>query len=150
MTATTLFTCTVAPSFTLISRSTPEAGAGISASTLSVEISNNGSSRWTLSPTFFSHLVMVPSKIDSPIWGITTSTPGPLGAAPPPLPPLLEGAAGAAFTGAGAWGVETPFACATDFAGGGAVFAGGGAAATALPSASMTPTTVFTCTVEPS
>jgi hypothetical protein len=26
-----------------------------------------------LSPVFFSHLVMVPSKIDSPIWGITTS-----------------------------------------------------------------------------
>src|SRR5208282_3795247 len=49
------------------------AGAGISASTLSVEISNRGSSRWTLSPGFFSHLVMVPSKIDSPIWGMTTS-----------------------------------------------------------------------------
>jgi hypothetical protein len=40
---------------------------------LSVEISNRGSSRWTLSPVFFSHLVIVPSKIDSPIWGITTS-----------------------------------------------------------------------------
>src|SRR5207237_5316005 len=70
---TTVFTCTVAPSATLISWSTPEAGAGISASTLSVEISNSGSSRWILSPGFFSHLVMVPSTMDSPIWGITIS-----------------------------------------------------------------------------
>src|SRR6185437_7489825 len=52
---------------------TPEAGAGISASTLSVEISKRGSSRWTLSPGFFSHLVMVPSTIDSPIWGMMIS-----------------------------------------------------------------------------
>src|SRR5438477_9763190 len=51
----------------------PEAGAGISASTLSVEISKRGSSRCTLSPGFFSHLVIVPSKIDSPIWGMTIS-----------------------------------------------------------------------------
>src|SRR6185369_9847994 len=70
---TTVFTCTVAPSATLMSCRTPEAGAGISASTLSVEISNRGSSRCTLSPGFFSHLVMVPSKIDSPIWGMTIS-----------------------------------------------------------------------------
>src|SRR5207248_7473827 len=70
---TTVFTCTVVPSVTLISWSTPEAGAGISASTLSVEISNSGSSRWILSPGFFSHLVMVPSTMDSPIWGITIS-----------------------------------------------------------------------------
>src|SRR6266498_4025225 len=56
-----------------MSWSTPDAGAGISASTLSVEISNNGSSRWILSPGFFSHLVIVPSTMDSPIWGITMS-----------------------------------------------------------------------------
>jgi len=56
---TTVFTPTVVPSETLISCRTPEAGAGISASTLSVEISNNGSSRCTLSPGFFSHLVIV-------------------------------------------------------------------------------------------
>ena len=48
-------------------------GAGISASTLSVEISKIGSSRLTASPTFFSHLESVPSAIDSPIWGMTTS-----------------------------------------------------------------------------
>src|SRR3979411_1128458 len=51
----------------------PAAGEGISASTLSVEISNSGSSRWTLSPVFFSHLVIVPSTMDSPIWGMMMS-----------------------------------------------------------------------------
>src|SRR5205807_7719347 len=71
--ATTVLTCTVVPSETLISCSTPEVGEGISASTLSVEISKSGSSRCTFSPGFFSHLVMVPSTIDSPIWGMITS-----------------------------------------------------------------------------
>src|SRR5439155_25434894 len=70
---TTVFTWTVVPSATLMSWSTPDAGAGISASTLSVEISKSGSSRWTLSPCFFSHLVIVPSTMDSPIWGMTIS-----------------------------------------------------------------------------
>src|SRR6267143_5256270 len=65
---------TVCPSPTLISFSTPAEGDGISASTLSVEISNSGSSRSTLSPGFLSHLVIVPSKMLSPIWGITIST----------------------------------------------------------------------------
>src|ERR1700722_8762271 len=64
---------TVAPSWTLISPSVPAAGEGISASTLSVEISKSGSSRETVSPGLFSHLVSVPSVMDSPIWGITTS-----------------------------------------------------------------------------
>ena len=71
--ATTVLTPTVAPSCTLISPSVPAMGEGISASTLSVEISNSGSSRWTVSPGFFSHLVRVPSVMDSPIWGMTTS-----------------------------------------------------------------------------
>ena len=65
---------TVCPSVTMISASTPADGAGISASTLSVEISKIGSSRFTSSPTFFSHLDSVPSAIDSPIWGMMTST----------------------------------------------------------------------------
>src|SRR6267378_5704284 len=73
-TPTTVCTGTVCPSCTLISASTPAAGAGISASTLSVEISNRGSSRFTVSPTFLSHLLKVPSAIDSPICGIKTST----------------------------------------------------------------------------
>src|SRR5712691_8637948 len=74
ITPTTVWIGTVLPSPTLISFSTPAEGEGISASTLSVEISNSGSSRSTLSPGFLSHLVMVPSKMLSPIWGITMST----------------------------------------------------------------------------
>jgi hypothetical protein len=73
MTPTTVLIGTVAPASARISLSTPEAGAGISASTLSVEISKSGSSRSTLSPTLLSHLVMVPSAMDSPIWGMMTS-----------------------------------------------------------------------------
>src|SRR5438105_3327299 len=73
ITATSVCTGTVCPSCTLISASTPACGAGISASTLSVEISNSGSSRFTSSPSCLSHLLSVPSAIDSPIWGINTS-----------------------------------------------------------------------------
>src|SRR5205814_4458620 len=73
ITATTVLMGTVWPSANLISFNTPADGAGISASTLSVEISKSGSSRCTLSPGFFNHLVIVPSKIDSPIWGMTMS-----------------------------------------------------------------------------
>src|SRR5438477_11839977 len=71
--ATTVLMGTVCPSLILISFSTPADGDGISASTLSVEISKSGSSRSTLSPGFFNHLVIVPSKMLSPIWCITTS-----------------------------------------------------------------------------
>src|SRR5215469_16727155 len=74
MTATMVWMGTVWPSGILISLSTPAEGEGISASTLSVEISKRGSSRSTLSPGFLSHLVMVPSKMLSPIWGIMMST----------------------------------------------------------------------------
>src|SRR6185436_15378094 len=74
ITATTVLTATVWPSATFISESTPEDGAGISASTLSVEISNSGSSRFTESPTCLSHLTIVPSAMDSPICGIFTSS----------------------------------------------------------------------------
>src|SRR6266550_6844362 len=73
-TPTTVCTGTVCPCCTLISARTPAAGAGISASTLSVEISNSGSSRLTGSPTFLSHFLKVPSAMDSPICGIKTST----------------------------------------------------------------------------
>src|SRR5690348_3030502 len=73
ITATIVLIGTVWPSLALISLRTPADGEGISASTLSVEISKSGSSRSTLSPGFFSHLVMVPSKMLSPIWGMTTS-----------------------------------------------------------------------------
>src|ERR1017187_428795 len=73
MRATTVLMPTVAPSSTSTSDNVPAAGEGISVSTLSVEISNNGSSRSTRSPRFLSHLVSVPSTMLSPIWGITTS-----------------------------------------------------------------------------
>ena len=72
MVPTTVLTATVSPSLTLISVSTPAAGAGISASTLSVVISKSGSSRSTESPTFLIQRTIVPSAIDSPIWGMTT------------------------------------------------------------------------------
>ena len=49
------------------------AGLGISVSTLSVEISSSGSSAATVSPTCFSHFVIVPSDTETPIWGMTTS-----------------------------------------------------------------------------
>jgi hypothetical protein len=73
ITPTTVLMGTVVPGSTRISRRTPAAGAGISASTLSVEISKSGSSRCTRSPTFFIHRVRVPSAMDSPIWGMITS-----------------------------------------------------------------------------
>ncbi len=71
--ATTVCTATVWPSCTMISARVPATGAGISASTLSVEISKMGSSRLIGSPTFFIQRESVPSAIDSPIWGIMTS-----------------------------------------------------------------------------
>src|SRR5271154_3772319 len=46
MVQTTVLICTVVPSAILISFKTPAAGEGISASTLSVDISKSGSSRW--------------------------------------------------------------------------------------------------------
>ena len=77
-----------------ISDSTPAAGDGISASTLSVEISKSGSSRSTLSPTFLIQRTMVPSAIDSPICGITTSVAiwylGLSGSEPVPTPAVLH------------------------------------------------------------
>ena len=73
MTATTVLIPSVTPSGNLMAVRMPATGDGISASTLSVEISKSGSSFSTRSPVFLSHLVMVPSTIDSPIWGMITS-----------------------------------------------------------------------------
>jgi hypothetical protein len=52
--------------------SVPAAGDGTSVSTLSVEISNSGSSWATSSPSCFSHFRIVPSMTVSPSWGILT------------------------------------------------------------------------------
>ncbi len=71
--ATTVPTSTVSPSWIRTSTRVPDSGEGISASTLSVEISRIGSSLSTASPTCFSHFDTVPSAIDSPIWGMGTS-----------------------------------------------------------------------------
>src|SRR5437868_6649017 len=74
-------TGTVAPSATNSLVTVPATGEGTSVSTLSVEISNSGSSALTWSPSFFSHFKIVPSTIVSPSCGIwidvtTTSSPG--------------------------------------------------------------------------
>src|SRR3984957_9008150 len=66
-------TSTVSPSGTRISLRTPAAGEGTSESTLSVETSKRGSSRWTASPTAFIQRVIVPSVTVSPSCGIMTS-----------------------------------------------------------------------------
>src|SRR6185436_16999822 len=70
MMATTVWIGTYEPSGIRIFWSTPATEDWISVSILSVEISKSGSSRLTTSPSFLSHLVIVPSKMDSPIWGI--------------------------------------------------------------------------------
>src|SRR2546426_6607553 len=72
MTASSVPTLTVSPSGTLIETTFPPTGEGTSVSTLSVEISNRGSSRSIVSPSFFSHLVMVPSTTVSPSCGMVT------------------------------------------------------------------------------
>ncbi len=63
---------TVSSSSTRILVSTPATGDGISVSTLSVETSRSGSSTSTVSPTFFSHWVTVPSVTLSPRAGMET------------------------------------------------------------------------------
>ena len=73
MRATIAFTATTLPSSTSTAERVPDAGEGISLSTLSVEISKSGSSRFTASPGFFNQRVSVASTMLSPIWGITTS-----------------------------------------------------------------------------
>ena len=65
-------TGTVSSSSAVMERSVPATGDGISVSTLSVDTSTSGSSTSTLSPTFFSHRVTVPSVTDSPSSGILT------------------------------------------------------------------------------
>src|SRR5437867_7916483 len=72
MMASSVPTLTVSPSWTLIWTILPATGEGTSVSTLSVEISNSGSSRSMVSPSFFSHLVMVPSTTVSPSCGMVT------------------------------------------------------------------------------
>src|SRR5437763_15185745 len=74
MRASSVPTSTVAPGSTSISATRPEAGDGISASTLSVEISTIASTAFTQSPTRLRHSTIVPSATDTPICGMFTST----------------------------------------------------------------------------
>src|SRR4029078_8032986 len=67
-------TATVSPSWARICWRTPLAGLGTSVSTLSVEISSSDASAAIASPSDLSHLVIVPSETETPIWGMTTST----------------------------------------------------------------------------
>ncbi len=73
MRASTAPTSMVASSSARISSRVPATGEGISVSTLSVEISTSGSSTATVSPTFLSQRVTVPSVTDSPSAGRVTS-----------------------------------------------------------------------------
>ena len=87
-----------APTGTVVSTGTsmltrvPATGEGISVSTLSVETSSNASSTATLSPTFFSQRVTVPSLTLSPSAGIVIIV---------PALPDAAGAAGGGVTGVG-------------------------------------------------
>ena len=85
-------TATVESTATSIARIVPEAGDGISVSTLSVDTSSRGSSTLIVSPTFLSQRVTVPSVTLSPRAGIVTTTPA--------TEPVVAGATGAA-AGAG-------------------------------------------------
>ena len=73
ITASTVPTSTVSPSATRIADNTPDAWAGISLSTLSVDTSNNGSPLTTSSPGRLNHFATVPSATVSPSCGILTS-----------------------------------------------------------------------------
>src|SRR5699024_3976498 len=71
-TAMTEPTSLVSSSSALITSKVPDSGEWISVSSLSVEAASNGSSTSTVSPTDFSHWVIVPSATDSPSSGIST------------------------------------------------------------------------------
>ncbi len=164
-------TSAVSSSRTRISRSVPELGAGSSVSTLSVDTSSSGSSADTMSPTFFSHRVTVPSVTDSPSAGRMTgvSVPGTawlperggLGsggtvprtaaaAAAAGATAGREGAAATAWTGAGADTAAGAGAGAGAAAASGAAGASGAAAVGASPAAPITPSAAPTGTVSSS
>jgi hypothetical protein len=74
MTASSDPTSTVSSSATVMLLKIPDAGEGISVSTLSVDTSRSGSSASTCSPSFLSQRVTVPSVTLSPSWGMVTET----------------------------------------------------------------------------
>ena len=116
-------TGTVESTETSIEMITPDTGDGISVSTLSVETSSSGSSTLTVSPTFLSQRVTVPSVTLSPSAGIVTKVPEPVGE----------------FVAAGAAGAGAAATCAGATGAGGGVGAGAsatiGAAGAGVPAA---------------
>ena len=120
---------------------TPDAGDGISVSTLSVETSRRASSTVTLSPTCFNQRVTVPSVTDSPSAGIVT------------MVPLPAGETGAAATGETGETGETGATCtggATGAATGASTFCAtgaAGAAGAAEPESAMIASSAPTATV---
>jgi hypothetical protein len=68
-----VLTSTISPSWTRICTSIPDAGLSTSASTLSADFSSSNSSARTCSPSRFSHFMIVPSDMHTPICGMRTS-----------------------------------------------------------------------------
>ena len=124
---------------TSIEISVPATGDGISVSTLSVDTSRSASSTATLSPTFLSQRVTVPSLTLSPSAGIVI------------IVPLVEGAAagttGAAATGGGV-GAATGAAtgAAAGVATGAATGAGAAAPSSMIARSAPTGTVASICT----
>src|SRR5262245_49512583 len=71
--AITSLLVTVPPSPLMIFTITPESGAGVSSTTLSVSMSTRFSSRFTNSPAFLCQVSSVASATDSESWGTLTS-----------------------------------------------------------------------------
>src|SRR4051812_24708115 len=130
--------------------SVPDAGAGISVSTLSVDTSSSGSSAVTSSPTDFSQRVTVPSVTLSPSAGMVTVVPSPPPWFPPPWFPLSCAGAGAASgSGAGSWAWASGVAGCSSSADAGSAGAAAGAPPSP-PSPPMTASSAPTSTVSSS
>jgi len=126
-------TGTVESTGTSIARTVPETGEGISVSTLSVETSKSASSTFTVSPTFLSQRVTVPSVTLSPSAGMVTMV---------PLEDATTAAADGAETGASTTGagVAATGAGASTTGAGAAAGAGDAGAAPSAITANSAPT----------
>jgi hypothetical protein len=138
MTARRAPTGTVESTATSIAISVPATGDGISVSTLSVDTSRRASSTATLSPTFLSQRVTVPSLTLSPRAGIVI------------IVPAVDAAGaggGVAATGAATGAdVSTIGASATGVAAGAATGAGAAAPSSMIARSAPTGTVASTCT----
>ena len=130
-------TVTVAPSSARISVIVPDAGAGSSMSTLSVEISTTVSPSLTVSPTLTDHSRIVPSVTDSPPVGVTMSISWPVAVAAAAAPSAS---------------VAAPATASSAVAGGDSPDTGvaGSSVGARPPSVEISASTEPTCTVSPS